>query len=798
MDQQQKIIFFAYKGRYDGYADDNVDSIKYAIVNYNQHQKKYVAKSWEEFRQTTPISHEILEAIDSCEVFACDMTYFNHNVLFELGYAIAKDKFILILLNESIAGTKEKYQEFILKNIRYTPITNANSIQKALQQKNYQKDLLSKLVNPGNIQDKSIDIFYKQSKIANQASLELTEVINLFRSEKSCKVVSDDASEVGYKPLSWYFQNLVKSRIIIIHFLGKNVEGEFIENAENSFYAGIACGFGAEVLLVAPSKYKAPLDYHEILIQYREPTDLVETVWDWIDKRTELPPAVKAEKIVAEEHELNLIKLGIGCDIAEEEQEDLLHYFVPTSSYNAALTRQKSLLIGRKGSGKSAIYIKLLDEFSHDDLNFVISLRPESDELLEDVEMSALFNSNASKRSFFFTVWKFVIYSKLAVVIRERLADKPAYYQNSEAEKKLIDFVNHNESFIKLNFFGVVREISKRIRDTRQVNSADILQDLYNEYLTPLITTVKNYYRSVNTKYYKIVILADNLDKTWDSQHSLDVQSEMILTLLQLENKIKSDLIDRKETNVELQAIVFLRKDIFDYICKISIEPDKLTMVSHEINWEDYPGLLKELIENRFKYILDLSDQDEEVEIKAWKEFFDFKSKEREHPYKTIRQITKLRPRDLIYFMNRLFESAINNGHSKVDDKDLYYAINSYTNFLNNNLIAETKAEFPEIGEIITKLNGYGGEKLRYGKYRTIVKSFGYDSERIDDLTSTLFKNGYMMGFDEKTSQQFSDVETLRSKLKQKRFFILPNNKLYVIVHEKYYLIRGNKTCTLF
>ena len=278
MAQQQKIIFFAYKGRYDGYADDNVDSIKYAIVNYNQHQKKYVAKSWEEFRQTTPISHEILEAIDSCEVFTCDMTYFNHNVLFELGYAIAKDKFILILLNESIAGTKEKYQEFILKNIRYTPITNANSIQKALQQKNYQKDLLSKLVNPGNIQDKSIDIFYKQSKIANQASLELTEVINLFRSEKSCKVVSDDASEVGYKPLSWYFQNLVKSKIIIIHFLGKNVEGEFIENAENSFYAGIACGFGAEVLLVAPSKYKAPLDYHEILIQYREPTDLVETV----------------------------------------------------------------------------------------------------------------------------------------------------------------------------------------------------------------------------------------------------------------------------------------------------------------------------------------------------------------------------------------------------------------------------------------------------------------------------------------------------------------------------------------
>ena len=158
--QTKKIIFFAYKGRYDGCADDNVDSIKYAIQNFNAHQKTYIAKSWEEFRKTTPISHEVLQAIDSCEVFVCDLTYFNHNVLFELGYAIAKDRFILILLNESITGAKRKYGEFILKNIRYTHITNAESIQKALQQKSYEKDLLNKFVNPGNIKEKSIDIFY--------------------------------------------------------------------------------------------------------------------------------------------------------------------------------------------------------------------------------------------------------------------------------------------------------------------------------------------------------------------------------------------------------------------------------------------------------------------------------------------------------------------------------------------------------------------------------------------------------------------------------------------------------------
>lgn len=796
MAQEQKIIFFAYKGRYDDCADDNVDSIKHAIVNYNRHQKKYIAKSWEDYRQTTSISHEILEAINSCEVFACDMTYFNHNVLFELGYAVAKNRYILMFLNENIAGAKEKYHEFILEDIRYTPITNANSILKSLQQGNHKKDLLGMFINTDNIQDKNIDIFYKQSKVANQASLELTETINLFRSERFCKVVSDDVGEVSYKPLSWYFQNLVKSKITIIHFLGKNIEGELIENAKNSFYAGIACGFGAEVLLVAPSKYKAPLDYHEILIQYAEINDLVDAVVNWLDKRTEVPAVVKEQKIIAEEHELNLIKLGVGCDIAEEEQRELLNYFVFTSSYNSALTRQKSLLIGRKGCGKSAIYIKLLDELSKDDLNFVISLRPESDELLEDVEMSELFHSDASKRSFFFTVWKSVIYSKLAEAISQKLVKKSQYYyQCSQSEDALKDFVEKNKSFIKLNFLGVVREISKSIRGTRKIETADILQDLYRNYLGPLVKTVNNYYESINAKYYKIVILADNLDKTWDSQHGLDVQAEMIFSLLQIENKIKEELTDRSGIHVDVKEIIFLRKDIFNYIRNHSVEPDKLAMMSHEINWEDYPELLKNLIENRFKYILGLTS-DEDIKNKAWEEFFAFKSKNKEHPYTKIENIVTRRPRDLIYFINRLFESAINNGHSKVEDKDLDYAINSYTNFLNTNLIAETKAEFPEIAEILTKLHRHRGEKLRYNKFSTIVKSFGYNSERVDSLTNTLFKNDYMIGFDEKTGKPFSDFEILKSKLKQKRLFFFPNI-VYVIAHAKHYYIR-NKPRTPF
>jgi ketopantoate reductase len=100
LDPEKKVIFFAYNGPQSGIADNNIDSIKRAIQEYNKHQKGYIAKSWKEYRKTTAISKDVLDAIDRCDVLVADLTYFNHNVLFELGYAIAKGRNILIILNE--------------------------------------------------------------------------------------------------------------------------------------------------------------------------------------------------------------------------------------------------------------------------------------------------------------------------------------------------------------------------------------------------------------------------------------------------------------------------------------------------------------------------------------------------------------------------------------------------------------------------------------------------------------------------------------------------------------------------
>jgi len=86
----------------------------------------------------------ICEAIQQRDVFVCDLTNLNHNVLFELGYAIAKEKRIWILLDPSIEKSKIDYEKFkLLTTIGYSEYSNSLEIERAFYNERPDKDLKS-------------------------------------------------------------------------------------------------------------------------------------------------------------------------------------------------------------------------------------------------------------------------------------------------------------------------------------------------------------------------------------------------------------------------------------------------------------------------------------------------------------------------------------------------------------------------------------------------------------------------------------------------------------------------------
>ena len=61
----------------------------------------------------------------------------------------------------------------------------------------------------------------------------------------------------------------------------------------------------------------------------------------------------------------NLRKIDLGNDEAEQDAR-LEEYFLRTTYYKNAMNGSKTLVIGRKGSGKSAIFILLEKEIKRE------------------------------------------------------------------------------------------------------------------------------------------------------------------------------------------------------------------------------------------------------------------------------------------------------------------------------------------------------------------------------------------------------------------------------------------------
>src|SRR5258705_11627302 len=102
----KKTGFFAYPSQ----PLSSTVVIKKAIEYINDSGYDVEVKGWEANSVTGhAIIKRVTDAIDEADVFLCDLTYQNENVLFELGYAIASSKPVWICIDKGVHD-KEKFE----------------------------------------------------------------------------------------------------------------------------------------------------------------------------------------------------------------------------------------------------------------------------------------------------------------------------------------------------------------------------------------------------------------------------------------------------------------------------------------------------------------------------------------------------------------------------------------------------------------------------------------------------------------------------------------------------------------
>lgn len=72
---------------------------------------------------------------------------------------------------------------------------------------------------------------------------------------------------------------------------------------------------------------------------------------------------------------MQLNRIDWGDDSAEKD-EHLLEYFINSDAFRRLAERRRSLVIGRKGSGKSALLKKLDEHFSNEANTHVVRITP--------------------------------------------------------------------------------------------------------------------------------------------------------------------------------------------------------------------------------------------------------------------------------------------------------------------------------------------------------------------------------------------------------------------------------------
>jgi len=347
-----------------------------------------IARGWKELGVTGKlIIREVCAAIDDCQLFICDLTYLNPNVLFELGYAIAHDKRVWITLDITYEDSKQNYDKFsILRGVGYAGYKNSDHLVNLFFQQrpydNTRETIYSQLINSSNsTREQRNGLLYLKSRIETQPSIDLSRLIR----NSGIQTITDDPDENNSQPLAWYVQNTKNSEAAIIHLLDENRDARNPQNGKYSFVAGLAMGFNNSVLMLAHSKYYSPIDYSDLLYVHETSDECVFKASKWLEAlegHILMEGKKLKEQMRGVETKIALRNLYLGEDIAENEEYDLVDYFIETASFKDALNVSQSMIyIGRKGSGKTANLYKIAHTLGGDHRNHVCLIKPVGYEL---------------------------------------------------------------------------------------------------------------------------------------------------------------------------------------------------------------------------------------------------------------------------------------------------------------------------------------------------------------------------------------------------------------------------------
>lgn len=638
------------------------------------------------------IADEVLEKIDAADLLVADITRLNFNVCYEVGYALGRSKRVYLVLNSSLQPqTKEISRLGLFDTLGYRTYATSGELSSAL------KSVRS--LEPAK---------FPESRIDQKAPIYILDVgsktdasIRTIARIKKSKILfrSFDPSEQSRLSALEAFRDVASSIAVVVQLQSREVTDHETNNLRAAFVAGLATGMEKELLILQELDDPVPIDYRDLVSRYRQPAEIDAYI-------NELAPRVMEglQNVSSPSNPITvgfLAELDFGASAAENEMSRLPEYYLPTDHYGKAVNGHVRLVVGRKGSGKTAMFFQVRDRIRRDRKRIVLDLKPEGYQLKHFKEMLLHFFGDAVQEHICKAFWEYVLLLELCHKLLEK--DRQVHVGNKslyEAYQRLARLYYEDEYVSEGDFSERMLKLVQRIADDfrgsksmqgkleRQLSVQEVSQLLYKHDIRQLRDELIGYMQQKSDAW----ILFDNIDKGWPTR-GVQASDIVILRGLLEATRDMERMMQRRE--IDLHTIIFLRNDVFELLVDETPDRGKESKVS--LDWTDQ-DLLKELLRKRCVSNpgIDSSETFEQIWTRIAVSHIDGeKSAER------LIELSLLRPRNLLNLVNYCKSNAVNMGRQRIAVDDIQKAIAQYSADLGNEIGLEIRDVFPDASDIL-------------------------------------------------------------------------------------------------
>lgn len=649
------------------------------------------------------VMNEVLDSIESADMCVFDLTQLNPNVLFEVGFAIARAKLIWLTIDTTVSTALSDWNRLgVLTPLGFTSYKNSGE----LAQKFFDADptttlvpVYDQIIEPSFDEDgRRSSLLYCPTFEPFEASSRLSTLVEE-RRRRGLAVTVSDPTESSLDPLTWYAPKLQAAAGVLVSFAGPGRNNAKIHNLRHALIAGLAVGFEIPLLMLAEEDYSPPFDYKDRLTVYETAEECTAVARRWLDRlRVE---GISWSRPRAELRSA-LFGLRFGEHVAENEYAELNDYFVETAAYGAVVAARDSIFVGHRGTGKTANALQAFDEIARNKTNLAVLVKPPGFEFPGLLAAVARI-PNHQHDYLFDTLWRFVVQTEIAAAALFRIEARAPGVPADAAEEAFLKYVDSAPFRVRADISVRLEQALNHLLSATEVPSvtAESTRDLINEaFHDKALAELRHQLGPVLRDRKRVAVFIDNLDKGWEARADLNVLARLILGLLTARGRLVTDFkkSDSWRDEIQLTIAIFLRSDIYNYLKTQAREPDKLPLET--IEWRD-PETLLTVIESRF--LAGRSDTEDAGDL--WTKYF-CPTVDGVPTRQFVCDAVLPRPRDIVYFCNAAVGRAIDRRHDQVLEEDFKAAVDTYSTYAYEALLVENGITIPEMTEALLSLLG--------------------------------------------------------------------------------------------